>query len=106
LYTAAFSVTEIAPTPACGQHSFRSHDTRATDLNNLHATWFGNCLAQWNIAVSADSGHDRGAEFEGGFMPGILVFVRNWNACYRVLRYRKGFSFADSVHYGLWLARG
>ena len=39
-------------------------------------------------------------------MSGILVFVRKWNACYRVLRYRKGFSFADSVHYGLRLARG
>jgi hypothetical protein len=61
LYAPAFSVTEIAPKPACGQHWFRSHDIRAvssTDLNNLHATWFGNCLAQWNIAVSADSGHD------------------------------------------------
>ena len=25
---------------------------------------------------------------------------------YRVLRYRKAFSFADSIRYGLWLARG
>jgi hypothetical protein len=42
--------------PACGQQQFRSHETRAassTDLNNLHATWFGNCFARWNIAVSA-----------------------------------------------------
>jgi hypothetical protein len=35
-------------------------------------------------------------------MLGILVFVRS----YRVVRYRKGFRLADSVHYGLWLARG
>jgi hypothetical protein len=39
-------------------------------------------------------------------MSGILVFVRKWNASYHVLRYRKGFSFADSLHHGLWLARG
>jgi hypothetical protein len=102
-------VTEIAPKPACGQHKSRTHESRTAspiDLNNLHATWFGNCLAMWNIAVSADSGHDRRAEYAGGVMSGILVFVRKWNACYRVLRCRKGFSFADSVHYGLWLARG
>ena len=37
-------------------------------------------------------------------MSGILVFVRKWNACYRVLRYRNGFSFVDSVRSGLWLA--
>ena len=35
----------------------------------------------------------------------ILVFSRKWNAWYRVLRYRNGFSFAESVRYGLWLAR-
>jgi hypothetical protein len=52
------------------------------------------------------SGHDRRAEYAGGFMSGILVFVRKWNACYHVLRYRKGFSFADPLHHGLWLARG
>lgn len=39
-------------------------------------------------------------------MSGILVFVRKWNAWYRVLRYRNGFDFVESVHYGLWLARG
>ena len=107
-YTAAVSVTEMASQPACGQRQFGSHVSRAvssTDLNNLRATWFGNCLAQWNIAVSADSGHRRCAEYAGGVMSEILVFVRKWNASYRVLRYRKGFSFADSVHYGLWLAR-
>lgn len=38
-------------------------------------------------------------------MSGILVFVRKWNAWYRVLRYRNGFGFGDSVHYSLWLAR-
>ena len=36
----------------------------------------------------------------------ILVLVRQWNAWYRVLRYGNGFSFVDSVRYGLWLARG
>ena len=57
LYTAAFSVTEMVSKPACGQHQFRSHDSRtvsSTDLNNLRATWFGNRLAQRNIAVSAE----------------------------------------------------
>ena len=34
----------------------------------------------------------------------ILVLLRKWNVWYRVLRYRKGFSFVDSAHYGLWLA--
>ena len=36
----------------------------------------------------------------------ILVFARKWAGWYRVLRYRKAFSFADSIRYGLWLARG
>jgi hypothetical protein len=36
----------------------------------------------------------------------ILVLVCKWNAWYRVLRYRNGFSFMDSLQYGLWLARG
>ena len=67
---------------------------------------FGKRLAQGNTAVSADSNYHRRAEYVGGVMSGILVFVRNWNRCYRVLRCRKGFSLADSVHYGLWLARG
>ena len=35
----------------------------------------------------------------------ILIFVRTWGRWYRVLRYGKGFSFADSVLYGMWLAR-
>jgi hypothetical protein len=35
----------------------------------------------------------------------ILRFARTWGRGYRVLRYGKGFSFADSVRYGLWLAR-
>ena len=40
------------------------------------------------------------------FMSGILGFVRKWYSSYRVLRYRHGFDFAQSVNYGLWLARG
>jgi hypothetical protein len=39
-------------------------------------------------------------------MPGISVFVRKWNACYRVLHYRNRFNFVDSLQYGLWLGRG
>ena len=34
-----------------------------------------------------------------------LTVLRNWNAWYRVLRYRNGFRFLESVRYGLWLAR-
>jgi len=34
----------------------------------------------------------------------ILPFARTWGRWYRVLRYGKGFSFADSVRHGLWLA--
>ena len=34
----------------------------------------------------------------------ILVFTRKWNAWYRVLRYRNGFSFAESVP--LWPVAG
>jgi hypothetical protein len=45
---------------------------------------------------------NRRTKYSGGVMLGILVFVRS----YRVVRYRKGFRLADSVHYGLWLARG
>jgi hypothetical protein len=47
---------------------------------------------------------NRRTKYAGGVMSGILVFVRKWNACDRVLRYRNGFSFVDSVHCGLWLA--
>ena len=38
-------------------------------------------------------------------MSAILVVIREWNVSYRVLRQGNGFSFADSVRYGLWLAR-
>jgi hypothetical protein len=34
----------------------------------------------------------------------ILIFARAWVRWSRVLRYRKAFSFADSVRYGLWLS--
>jgi len=36
----------------------------------------------------------------------ILVFARKWVGWYRMLRYREAFSFAASIRYGLWLARG
>ena len=38
-------------------------------------------------------------------MSRMLVLSRKWNSWYRVLRYHNGFSFMDSVRYGLWLAR-
>jgi hypothetical protein len=44
--------------------------------------------------------------FEGDLMSEIFIFVCKWNTWYRVLRYRKAFTFADSVRHGLWLARG
>ena len=34
-----------------------------------------------------------------------LTTLRSWSAWYRVLRYRNGFRFVESVRYGLWLAR-
>ena len=34
-----------------------------------------------------------------------LTVLRSWTAWYRVLRYRNGFAFVESVRYGLWLAR-
>jgi len=39
-------------------------------------------------------------------MSAIFDFISKWNGSYRVLRYRNGFRFVDSVRYGLWLARG
>ena len=44
--------------------------------------------------------------FLGDAMSLILTFARKWVRWYRVLRYHKAFSLADSVRYGLWLARG
>lgn len=38
-------------------------------------------------------------------MSRILVLVRKWTVCYRVLRHRNAFSFVASVRYALWLAR-
>ena len=40
----------------------------------------------------------------GGSMSPVLLFIRNWNKWYRVLRNRKGFGLLDSVRYGVWLA--
>jgi hypothetical protein len=42
--------------------------------------------------------------FLGDVMSLILTFARKWVRWYRVLRYHKAFSFADSVRYGLWLS--
>jgi hypothetical protein len=36
----------------------------------------------------------------------VVDFARKWNGWYCVLRHSKGFTFVDSVRYGLWLARG
>jgi hypothetical protein len=42
--------------------------------------------------------------FLGDVMSVILKFARKWVRWYRVLRYHKAFSFADSVRFGLWLS--
>jgi hypothetical protein len=42
----------------------------------------------------------------GRVMSLILLLGRKWVDWYRVLRYGKAFSFADSSRYGLWRARG
>jgi hypothetical protein len=34
------------------------------------------------------------------------TLLRRWATWYRVLHYRNGFGFVESVRYGLWLARG
>jgi hypothetical protein len=34
-----------------------------------------------------------------------LSLLRKWSEWYRVLHYRNGFSFVESLCYGLWLAR-
>ena len=49
---------------------------------------------------------ERKADEQGGTMSFILVFTREWNMWYRILRYGKGFGLFDSMRYGLWLARG
>ena len=36
----------------------------------------------------------------------ILMIARKWVGWYRSLRYRKAFSLANSIRFGLWLARG
>jgi len=39
-------------------------------------------------------------------MSEIFNLLSKWNGWYRVLRFRNGFPFVDSVRYSLWLARG
>lgn len=41
----------------------------------------------------------------GRIMSLIFLFARKWVEWYRVLRYGKAFIVADSIRYGLWLAR-
>jgi hypothetical protein len=36
----------------------------------------------------------------------VLIFVRKWNASYRVLSYHFGFNLMNSLRFGLSLARG
>jgi hypothetical protein len=66
---------------------------------------FGNRIAQWNVAGRVN-GVTISGKFAGGIMSVVLIFVRKWNAWYRVLRYPYGFNFMDSLRYSLWLARG
>jgi len=63
--------------------------------------------------ISGGSGQDAKAQRSvlGRFgsrevMSLILLLGRKWVDWYRVLRYGKAFSFADSSRYGLWRARG
>ena len=85
----------------------RLHDKRAAssiDVNNLREFSFGTRIANQDVK-SKRLLLGRSGSLEG-FMSLILALVRKWVGWYRVLRYGKAFSFADSVRYGLWLARG
>lgn len=42
----------------------------------------------------------------GGIMSGMIVLLKKWNACYRILRRHSSFSVVDSIRHGLWLAQG
>lgn len=42
----------------------------------------------------------------GGIMSGMIVLLKKWNACYRILRRHNSFSVVDSIRHGLWLAQG
>jgi hypothetical protein len=80
----------------------------SSNTNNLHGPWFGRRIAYWNVVENGDgvTGPSSFAYIAGGVMSVTLIFLRKWNGWYRVLHYGKGFSFVDSVRFGLWLARG
>ena len=78
--------------------------THPTDFNHLREFSFGTRIA--NQDVKSQRRLLGTFRFSGGFMTLILVFARQWVRWYRVLRYGKAFSFADSIRHGLWLARG
>jgi hypothetical protein len=91
--------------PACGQRVSRLHDKRAVssiDVNNLHPPKFGTRIAHWHDETAGPG--VRTFRFLGDVMPLILTFARKWVRWYRVLRYHKAFSFADSVRFCLWLS--
>ena len=91
--------------PACGQHVSRLHDKRAAssiDVNDLRRAKFGTHIAH-KLDETAVPGV-RAFRFLGDVMSVILKFARKWVRWYRVLRYHKAFSFADSVRFGLWLS--
>ena len=71
------------------------------DLNNLLGYCFGTRIAY----TSAKRIAGWSIRLLGGVMSNILSFARTWARWYGVLRYAKAFSFAESVRYGLWLAR-
>ena len=73
-------------------------------FNNLREFSFGMRIANQDVKsqrlLLGRSGSREGC------MTLILVFACKWVRWYRVLRYGKAFSFADSIRHGLWLARG
>jgi hypothetical protein len=109
LHTAIlFSVTKIAVTPAFGQHEPPPDTTRGVVSSTMPTTYIRRDLAD-ALRIGMLQGAQMStipARTSGGVMSLNLFFARKWNAWYRVLRYRNGFTFVDSVRCGLWLARG
>jgi hypothetical protein len=98
----SFALTkEIPDCPDAGSRClpYSTRASRVNDLNNL-------CGVLLACALPINMPNRNARSCSGGFMSLILVFARKWVGWYRLLRYRKAFSFADSIRFGLWLARG
>jgi len=88
--------------PGCGQRLSSVQHVRLLSLL-ISTTCVGVLLAR---ALPINIRRRNARSCPGGFMSLILVFVRKWVGWYRLLQYRQAFSFAASIRYGLWLARG